>query len=132
MGSIVKTIVISELLYVTPKVIYYLSTRSHQRNLESRIDRLREKLAAIREKIVENIGDSGCFFCSDVMADNAWISVLALSILSKGFKTIVTIEDKMNAATGIIAFSCVAWAMRFGLCMAFPPLKRYIGFSRGT
>jgi hypothetical protein len=129
---ITKTIVISGLFYVTPKIVDYLSTRSSQRNLETRIDRLRERLASIRENIVENIGDLGRFFCSDVMVDNAWISVLALSILSKGFKTIVTIEDKMNAATGIIAFSCVAWAVRLGLCMIFPYLKSYIGSSKST
>ena len=117
--------VIGLALYAAPKALTYLCTAPE--TTANRVDRLREKMALVRDQFKDLVGGKAWFILTDVIADNAWISFVAFSYLTFGLPPIQNVGGAINAGTAYFSFCVVSWLSRFAVVKAFPSSRGYIG-----
>ena len=110
--------------YVVPKVLTFLCTKP-ERPDEEFLGHLRERMYVFQEKARSILGEHLWLFATDVVADNAWISVIAISCLTKTpFASVAKIIDTVTA---FFCFCSVAAGVRLGIAKLFPPLAPMVG-----
>lgn len=118
----IKTIAYSSVAFITPRILTFLCTRPTvtEGGLSAKV---RHLFTNMSEGTLGKISPKARFFMTDVLADNAWISVLVLRSLLRDQDRILDSE----CVVGFAAFSSLSWGIRFGLAKAFPSLDPYIG-----
>lgn len=117
--------VVALALYAAPKGLTYLCTAPPM--TASRVDQLRERMAFVRNRVKDVVGEKAWFILTDVVADNAWIAFVAFSYLTFGLPPISNTGGAINAGTAYFSFCVVSWLARFAFVKTFPSSRRYIG-----
>ena len=123
-SSIIACGVIGGACYVIPKALTYLCTKPDNPDA-SFWSRLREKMDDLQERTRSALGERLWFYGRDVVADNAWISAIAIRCLTS------TPFDSMSkciyVVTAFCAFSAQVWLVRHGISKQFPQLAPFVG-----
>ncbi len=100
--------------YAIPKIASFLCSHPthYQDRLLGKIDRIREKIASIRDIVVTNIRERNWAFFCETVVDNAWISSFVITQFL--FPNAVA-PAIIPILISIIAISCLSWAARSGI-----------------
>ena len=110
--------------YVVPKVLTFLCTKP-ERPDEEFLGHLRERMYVFQEKARRALGERLWFFATDIAADNAWISAIAVSCLTKN--PFASFNKTIDTLTAFFCFCSAAAVVRFGIAKIFPPLAPIVG-----
>ena len=116
--------IVAGVFYAVPKVVTYLCT-SPENPDASLWSRLRGRMADFQEQIRLALGERLWFYGADVLAGNAWISVIAILCLTS--TPFSSIDKGISVATAFVAFCAEAWLVRYGISQWVPQLAPIIG-----
>lgn len=126
MALVTKAVASSAVAYGLPKLMSYLCARPDPLS-QAKLDRLRNRLAFLQEVTREVLGQKTWFVLTEVVADNAWLSLLVLNYLASGVEGSLNAEQISAMVTGFVAFGGLSWMSRYGLTKVYPPLGKFIG-----
>ncbi len=119
--------VVGGLFYAAPKILNYLCTKPEEPMRNGLIDQCRVWMASTQSQTQSLVGDRVWRVTTDVIADNAWISALAILHLSQGKNLFNTTEQSAATVSAFGCFCALAFLVRFGAIKVFPPLAPYVG-----
>lgn len=112
-------------LYATPKILTYLCTDPDPAT-EARTGQWRSKLATVQNQFKEFVGAKAWFIMTDVIADNAWISSLVFSYLTKEVQPAKNLEGLVTTSNAYFTFCAASWVARFLCVKAFPSTRSFV------
>ena len=121
----IATVASATCAYLIPKGLTYLCTQIEQPI--SRIDQIRCRCFAIQQTVQRALGPRTWLFLTDLLADNAWISVLVLSAAAKGKILAIILQQPLNAVLLFVYSASAAMMMRHVMARRFPALIPLIG-----
>ena len=124
--ALITSALASTVAYGLPKIAGYLCKRPEDVS-HTRLERIRERFAALQEKTELVVGQKMWFVLTEVISDNAWVSLLVLNYLRSTVVGPLEIEQTLAYATGLVAFGGLSWMTRYGLTKACPAVGKYIG-----
>ncbi len=78
--TLMTSVVASTVAYGLPKIAGYLCKRPEDLS-HTRLEKIREHLASLQEKTELVVGQKMWFVLTEVISDNAWVSLLVLNYL---------------------------------------------------
>ena len=123
-SSIIACGVIGGACYVIPKALTYLCTKPDNPDA-SFWSRLREKMADLQERTRSALGENLWFYGTDIVADNAWISAIAIRCLTSN--PFDSADKCLYFVPTFCTFCLQAWLVRYGISKQFPQLAPIIG-----
>src|SRR5690606_3571476 len=98
-------------------------------SLESRVDRLRDRLAGLRENVASCIGERRFSFYSKIVATYAWISFFAVSVLTLIFKRPLSTQEGRGSGLEIVYFCLLLVKYHKNISWLVSFLERYFGLE---
>jgi hypothetical protein len=118
---VTTSIVLGGACYVTTKACRYLCTRP---DLDGRVasvfDKVRIKCADFQERVVQYIGKREWSVFSKIFLDNAWISILVVSLLFLNKPQPLTLEEIGIFINGFLSLCFNMWVLRLGIAKYLP------------
>ncbi|PIS02057.1 MAG: hypothetical protein COT85_07930 [Chlamydiae bacterium CG10_big_fil_rev_8_21_14_0_10_42_34] len=108
-----RTVSITGVLYLTPKILQNLCQESNEQPL-SQVGRVRKLFASFSESLQSTLGERKWFVITKVITENAWISFLVLSYLTKGAPLFMTFSRGLDEAGAFFGFCSISWLARDG------------------
>ena len=122
--SLIKSVVVAGAFYAVPKALTYLCTRPEDSDT-SLWGRLRGRMADLQEQSRALLGERLWFYTVDIVADNAWISAIAIRCLTS--TPFASVAMGISTITAFGTFCVLAWLVRHGVSRQFPLLAPVIG-----
>lgn len=105
--------------YAIPKLLTYLCTRPDDPSAP--LSSLRGRMATLQEEVRDVMGEKAWFTATDVVADNAWISAIVISLLTK--RPFSSVERGINTLSALTGFCAVVWLVRYAIIKLCPQLR---------
>jgi hypothetical protein len=114
--------------YAVPKILSHLYQKARQKPANTIFYRAIKGLSLGIDSAGKALGVKGCFVWQEVLADNVWISAVALCVLLKNKPLFKSHAEE--SLCFLITGSALSWLVRYGAGLMMPPstypIMRYI------
>lgn len=84
-------------------------------------------MAYLQEGIGRSLGNRVWFGITEIVADNGWISLLAVKYLKGERPLVSSFENGVHTASLCVALATCSWIIRYGVSKNVPLLAPYLG-----